>query len=167
MKTLKVILTIAYVCVSIGCLAQHKEKGILILSPSRDHMSFDLFVPGNIDTNKNLKENLNNLRDTAIRFSTYKPSLLKQSMLKRAVKMVNESLIKGAPGEENLLVLPVEAKFDDEEFNKDMPDEFYEYEVILHDKTVVKIYDQKKPIFKKLKILRLPTKDAANTGLPK
>jgi len=165
MKPQSFILAIVFVGMSLNCFSQHKASGILILSTWRDHTSFDLFVPGNIDKTKSLKANLSNLSDTAIRFGTYEGNLLKAAMLRRAVKLVNETEIKGS--DKNLLVLAVEAEYKDEDFNELLPDEFYLYEVIFYGKSIVKVYDNKKPFFKKLKVLKLPTEDAANTGLVK
>ena len=71
MKPLKTILTVFFICKALLANSQHKVSGILILSGSRDHMSFDLFVPGNIYKTKTLATNLVNLSDTAIRFGTY------------------------------------------------------------------------------------------------
>lgn len=106
-------------------------------------------------------------KDTAIRFGTYEEGPLNASMLKRAVRMVNESLVECAAGGENVLVLPVEAEYEDEDFNKLLPNEFYDYEVIFYGHPIVKVYDNKKPLFKKLRVLKLPKVDTANTGLPK
>ena len=164
MKPLKTILTVFFICKALLANSQHKVSGILILSGSRDHMSFDLFVPGNIYKTKTLATNLVNLSDTAIRFGTYEGNLLKNSMLKRAVKLVNETKIKGAETYKDVLVLAVVLEYDDDDVVKSVPGEFYEYEVILLGQPIVKPYNNKKPFFKKLKVLSLPKDSAANTS---
>lgn len=155
MKIRNTLFTIGFLWISQLCFGQiHKESGILILSTRRDHTSFDLFVPGKIDKAKTLKENLTLLRDTAIRFGVYENELLSASMLKSAFKFVNESEINGT--DRDLLVLVVEAKYEDEDYNRLLPNEFYDYEIILYSQKVVEVYDNKKPFFKKLKVINLP-----------
>jgi hypothetical protein len=165
MKSLKIILVILLVGVNLPSFSQYRASGLLILSTWRDHTSFDLFVPGNIDKTKSLRTNVINLADTAIRFGIYEDNLLRASMLKRALKLVNESKVKGT--DKDVLVLVVEVEYYYEDYNALLPEEVYEYDVILYGKTVVKVYDNKKPFFKKLKVLKLPKKDAANTSFVK
>ena len=163
MKSLKIILVIVFVGINLPSFSQHRASGLLILSTWRDHTSFDLFVPGNIDKTKSLRTNLANLSDTAIRFGLYKDNLLKATMLKRAIKLVNESKVKGT--DKDVLALGVEVEYYYEDYNALLPEEIYEYDVVLYGKTIVKVYDNKKPFFKKLKVLKLPIKDAATQAL--
>lgn len=165
MKSQKIILAIILIGINLPSLSQKKESGLLILSTWRDHTSFDLFVPGNIDKTKSLRTNLANLSDTAIRFGIYDDKLLKATMLKRAKKLVNESKVKGT--DKDVLVLVVEVEYFYEDYTMLLPEEIYDYVIILHGKTIVKVYNNKKPFFRKLKVLKLPTNDAANTSIVK
>jgi hypothetical protein len=165
MKCLKIILAIVLVGINLSSFSQHKASGLLILSTWRDHTSFDLFVPGNIDKTKSLRANLAKLSDTAIRFKIYEDNLLTANMLKRAIKLVNESEVKGT--NKDILVLVVEVEYEYEDYNVLLPKEIYGYDVVLYGKNIVNVYNNNGPFFKKLKVLKLPIKDAANTSFVK
>lgn len=157
MRLISLILLLAISAPFQKCQSQNIETGILILSSSRGHLSFDLFVPGRLTTKKCLLSNFNELLDTAIRFGTYKEGLLTTKMLASAVTLTNESA--GLPPElKTILVLPVEVEYAADEVMSDYADEFYLFEVTLNGKRIISTYNNKKPFFKKIRVLNLPKK---------
>lgn len=160
---MRIIFTI-FLLVFASCIqksfSQKKTSGILILSLTRDHTSFDLFVPGNIDTKLCLKENLNRISDTAIRFGIYEEGLLKPKMLFLADTIINEAISQPSEVDDirTVLVLAVEVEYEPDSKEILLPDEFYSFDVIFFNKLLITTYNNNKPFFKKLRILKLPKK---------
>lgn len=120
-------------------------------------MSFDLFVPGNIDLTKSLNNNLKHLSDTAVRFGLYEDSLFNDSILLKADTLTNESkFLKSDDDLKKVLVLAVEVEYEEDLAMYDLPDEFYSFDITFYHRNFLKIYNNKKPFFRKLKVLTLP-----------
>ncbi|WP_345258518.1 hypothetical protein [Flaviaesturariibacter amylovorans] len=160
MRSLKFISCLFLNIFFLDSFAQENVTGFLLLSPSRNHSSFDLFLPHPIDSTKSLRENLAVVhKDTALQIWS-SSQFNEPTFLEKADSLLNEYLDEKVSNSIKLnLVLVVEAEYNDKARQVLLgseKDSWQSWKVIFAGYSLFDVYNAKRFFLDKVRVISLP-----------